>query len=236
MEHKEHILEDKEFGPMLIRVNARARRLIFRTREDGVHVTVLPGTSLAEVKRALEELRPRLRAAAAEKQNRKLIDLDYRIDTEFFKLALVAGQRARFLSRSELGEMQIICPPDADFSDRNLQSWLRKVIEEALRRNAKIILPPRLYMLSVKHNLPYKSVKINSSSGRWGSCSMRGNINLSYYLVLLPKHLIDYVLLHELAHTREMNHGERFWALLDKLTEGKAEALRMELKQYRTEF
>ncbi|WP_373802195.1 M48 metallopeptidase family protein, partial [Bacteroides heparinolyticus] len=65
---------------------------------------------------------------------------------------------------------------------------------------------------------------------------MRGNINLSYYLVLLPKHLIDYVLLHELAHTREMNHGERFWALLDKLTEGKAEALRMELKQYRTEF
>lgn len=162
--------------------------------------------------------------------------MDYRIDTEFFKLTLVSGQRERFLSRSELGEMQIICPPDADFSDENLQAWLRKVIEEALRRNAKIILPPRLYMLSMQHNLPYKSVKINSSSGRWGSCSTRGNINLSYYLVLLPKHLIDYVLLHELAHTREMNHGKRFWALLDRMTDGRAQALRTELRKYKTEI
>ena len=173
---------------------------------------------------------------ARKKQTRPLIDLNFRIDTEFFKLSLVSGQHERFLSRSELGEMQIICPPGADFADAELQVWLRKVIEEALRRNAKIILPPRLYMLSQKHNLPYQSVKINSSSGRWGSCSARRTINLSYYLVLLPKHLIDYVLLHELSHTREMNHGERFWALLDELTEGKAQALRKELRQYRTEF
>lgn len=132
--------------------------------------------------------------------------------------------------------MQIICPPDADFADENLQAWLRKVIEETLCRNAKVILPPRLQMLSAKHNLPYRSVKINSSHGRWGSCSAQGNINLSYYLVLLPAHLIDYVLLHELAHTREMNHGEGFWALLDKLTDGKAQPLREELKGYRTEL
>ena len=183
----------------------------------------------------MEQLRPRLRAAR-QQQSRPLIDLDYRIDTEFFKLSLVGGERDRFLSRSELGEMQIICPPDADFSNKELQAWLRKVIEEALRRNAKIILPPRLYALSLRHNLPYKSVKINSSSGRWGSCSARGNINLSYFLVLLPKHLIDYVLLHELAHTREMNHGERFWALLDGMTDGKAQLLRSELRKYRTDF
>ena len=118
--------------------------------------------------------------------------------------------------------MQIICPPDADFSDEKLQAWLRNVIEEALRRNAKIVLPPRLYMLSMQHNLPYKSVKINSSSGRWGSCSAQGNINLSYYLVLLPKHLIDYV--------------ERFWDLLDRMTDGKAQALRAELRKYQTKI
>jgi len=231
----EEILEDKELGRFVIKVNTRARRLTFRTRDDAVYVTIPPGTRLAEVKNAIEELRSRLRVAR-KKHTRPLIDLNYRIDTEFFKLSLVSGQRERFLSRSELGEMQIICPPGADFADEGLQAWLRKVIEEALRRNAKIILPPRLYMLSQRHNLPYQSVKINSSSGRWGSCSTRGNINLSYYLVLLPKHLIDYVLLHELTHTREMNHGERFWALLDELTEGKSQALRNELKQYRTEF
>jgi predicted metal-dependent hydrolase len=112
--------------------------------------------------------------------------LDYRIETEYFKLSLVAGERDRFLAHSELGEMRIVCPPTADFTDSKLQEWLHKVIEEALRRNAKVILPPRLYMLSGRHNLPYKSVKINSSSGRWGSCSAQGNINLSYYLVLQP--------------------------------------------------
>lgn len=228
----ERIIEDKELGKVFVGVNTRAKKLIFRVKEGALHVTVPPGTTLAEVKNAIEQLRPRLKEAK-EKQMRPLIDLNYRIDAEFFKLTLVNGQRERFLSRSELGEMQIICPPNADFSDENLQAWLRKVIEEALRRNAKVILPPRLYMYSMQHNLPYKSVKINSSSGRWGSCSTRGTINLSYYLMLLPKHLIDYVLLHELAHTREMNHGERFWALLDKLTDGKSLALRNELKQYR---
>ena len=229
------ILKDDELGTLFVRVNARARRLTFRVKEDGIYVTVPPRTSLAEVKRAVEQLRPRLREAR-QKQARKLLDLDYRIDTEFFKLTLVSGQREQFLSRSESGEMQIICPPDTDFTDGNLQAWLHKVLEEALRRRAKAILPPRLQMLSTKHNLPYKSVRINSSSGRWGSCSAQGSINLSYYLVLLPSHLVDYVLLHELAHTREMNHGEGFWALLDRLTDGKARALREELRKYRTEI
>lgn len=229
----EHTIEDKELGRVFIRVNSRAKKLIFRSKDGVIHVTVPSRTTLAEVKKAIDQLRPRLNEAR-QKQVRKLIDLNYRIDAEFFKLTLVSGQRERFLSRSELGEMQIICPPDADFADENLQAWLRKVIEEALRRNAKVILPPRLYMLSMQHNLPYKSVKINSSTGRWGSCSARGSINLSYFLMLLPKHLIDYVLLHELAHTREMNHGEGFWALLDQLTDGKSLALKEELKLYRT--
>ena len=132
--------------------------------------------------------------------------------------------------------MEIVCPPYADFADEKLQSWLHKVIEESLRRNAKSILPSRLAFLSKQYGLPYSSVKINSSQGRWGSCSARKAINLSYYLVLLPSHLIDYVLLHELCHTREMNHSERFWALLNQYTEGKALTLRGELRKYRTEI
>lgn len=229
------IIEDKELGRLVVRVNTRARRLVFRTKSDAIYVSVPPHATMQEVKNAIEKLRGKL-VASRQKLERPLIDLDYRIDTEYFKLSLVSGQRDRFLAHSELGEMRIICPPTADFADEKLQAWLRKVIEEALRRNAKIILPPRLYMLSSRHNLPYESVQINSSRGRWGSCSSRKKINLSYFLVLLPKHLIDYVLLHELCHTREMNHGERFWALLNSLTDGKALALREELRKHRTEI
>lgn len=235
MEKKEKILEDKELGPLVIRVNPRAKRLTFRAKSDAIYVSVPSGTTSKEITDAINQLREKLRGLK-EKVVRPLIDLDYRIDTEYFKLSLVSGQRDKFLAHSELGEMRIVCPPSANFADEQLQEWLHKVIEEALRRNAKIILPMRLYQLSGEHNLPYKSVKINSSRGRWGSCSARKAINLSYFLVLLPPHLIDYVLLHELCHTREMNHGDRFWALLNSMTDGKAFELREELKSYKTEL
>lgn len=228
---------DKELGHLIVRVNPRAKRLTFRTKPDAIYVSVPPGTTNKDIQNAIESLRHKLRAAKQRLPEDKKIDLDFRIDTPFFKLSLATGQqRDKFLAHSELGEMKIICPPTANFDDEGLQEWLRKVIEEALRRNAKIILPPRLYMLSGKHNLPYNKVKINSSRGRWGSCSAKKDINLSYFLVLLPQHLIDYVLLHELCHTREMNHSDRFWDLLNSVTDNKAFALRNELKGYKTEI
>lgn len=232
----EKTIEDKELGQLIVRINPRARRLTFRTKSDAIYVTVPTGTTTREIQSAVEELRDKLRAARRRLPVYQRVDLDFRIDAPYFKLSLVGGQRDKFLAHSELGEMKIICPPTADFDDVNLQAWLRKVIEEALRRNAKIILPPRLYMLSNRHNLPYGKVKINSSRGRWGSCSAKKDINLSYFLVLLPQHLIDYVLLHELCHTREMNHSDRFWALLNSFTDGKALELRNELKGYKTDF
>ena len=232
---KEAVIEDEELGRLVVRVNQRAKSLVFRTKSDAIYVSVPSGTTRKEIKQAVENLRGKL-LASRRRLNRPLIDLNYKIDTEFFKLSLISGDKEQFFANSRLGFMQIICPPTADFTDENLQDWLRKVIEESMRRNAKSILPPRLERLSKQCGLSYTSVKINSSQGRWGSCSGRKDINLSYYLVLLPSHLIDYVLLHELCHTREMNHSECFWALLNQLTEGKALALREELKKYRTEI
>ena len=232
---KEAVIEDEELGRLVVRVNQRAQSLVFRTKSDAIYVSVPSGTTMKEIKQAVENLRGKL-LASRRRLNRPLIDLNYKIDTEFFRLSLISGDKEQFFANSRLGFMQIICPPTADFADENLQDWLRKVIEESMRRNAKSILPPRLERLSKQCGLSYTSVKINSSQGRWGSCSGRKDINLSYYLVLLPSHLIDYVLLHELCHTREMNHSERFWSLLNQFTEGKALALRGELKKYRTEI
>lgn len=222
---------DAELGTVVVRVNPRARRLIFRAVEGGFVATVPLGATWGDVARGLETLRPRLREAQA-RRSEKLIDLNYRIEAEHFKLTLVERDTQRFQARSELGAMQILCPRDTDFSNPQLQIWLKKVIGEALRKNAKLVLPLRLYALSKRHGLPFHEVKINSSSGRWGSCSTRKDINLSYYLLLLPQHLIDYVLLHELTHTRVMNHSAEFWEMLDRLTDGRCEVLRRELKEF----
>lgn len=229
----ECMLTDPELGEIRLRTNARARRLTFRVKDGSLWASLPPGTALAEVRRAVEQLRPRLRAACLANR-RAFIDLGYCIETDFFRLSLAEGNVGRFLSRSSANALQIVCPPGTDFRDPALQDWLHKVVVEALRRRAKEILPARLDGLARRHDLAYRQVRINTGHTRWGSCSAGRNINLSCYLLLLPGRLVDYVLLHELAHTREMNHGERFWKLLDELTGGKAQLLRREMKQYRT--
>lgn len=229
------VMEDKELGRIVVRVNARARRLVFRAKADALYVSVPPGTAAEELRRAVDKLRDKLRKARR-KAVLPPVDLNFSIDADCFKLSLVEGETERFLATSRPGFVRIVCPSGTDFTDGRVQEWLRKVVGEALRRNAKLILPARLKRLSERCGLPYRSVKINSSRGRWGSCSARKDINLSFYLLLLPSRLIDYVLLHELCHTREMNHGERFWELLNRLTDKRASALRLELKNFRLDF
>ena len=130
----------------------------------------------------------------------------------------------------------ICCPPRVDFSQKAVQDLLRNAIIRALKKSAEAYLPPLLAELAEHYGFKYKKVKITGSKSRWGSCSATGSINLSCYLMLLPPHLMDYVLLHELTHTKEMNHGPKFWEILDELTEGKAKTLRAELKNFRTSF
>ena len=65
---------------------------------------------------------------------------------------------------------------------------------------------------------------------RWGSCTVKNGINLNSWLLMLPDYLSDYVILHELAHTRYRDHGPRFWEYLDVLTEGRSKELRKELR------
>ena len=115
------IIEDDELGRLIVRVNSRARRLVFRTKSDAVYVSVPPGTTLKEVKQAVENLRGKL-LASRQKLARPLIDLNYKIDAEHFKLSLVSGEKDQFLANSRLGVMEIVCPPHADFTDEKLQS------------------------------------------------------------------------------------------------------------------
>lgn len=226
---------DHELGKVVVATSARSRNFVFSVRPDGIRVSAPLEVSMSKIQLELEKMRPKLKEAY-DKHSHPLIDLNYTIDTHFFKMKVVTANVDTFTVRSELGNMKIMCPRNATFNNDKLQEWFREMIVDALRRNAKIVLTQRLYMFSETHKLPYKSVKINASKGRWGSCSTKGNINLSCYLMLLPLHLIDYVLLHELTHTVEMSHSDKFWEYLDKLTERKSKILRQELKDYSTTF
>jgi predicted metal-dependent hydrolase len=121
-------------------------------------------------------------------------------------------------------------------ADNDIQTWITKTLEAFARKRVKERLIPRLLNMAAERSLNLNNVKVSSAKGRWGSCSSKGNINLSLYLVLLPRHLQDYVLQHELTHLVEMNHSPRFWARLDEVCEGKAKALRKEMRGYNTSF
>ncbi|RLC31268.1 MAG: hypothetical protein DRH32_04510 [Deltaproteobacteria bacterium] len=99
------------------------------------------------------------------------------------------------------------------------------------RAKARKKLVRRLDELAVKYGFSYNRVFVRNQKTRWGSCSVKNNINLNVNLVNLPGELLDYVILHELMHTRIRNHGKIFWKELDLLM-GDARQLDKELNRY----
>ena len=97
------------------------------------------------------------------------------------------------------------------------QKALRDVLAEVLREEAKILLPQKLSYFAEQYGFKFRKVTIKHNSSNWGSCSRAGNINLNLNLIRLPESLCDYVLLHELCHLKEPNHGPHFHALLERL-------------------
>ena len=85
---------------------------------------------------------------------------------------------------------------------------------------AKKKLTNRLKQLAVQYGFTYNRVTIRNQKTRWGSCSSKNSISLNMKLVLLPDELVDYVILHELVHTRVHNHSKKFWGELDKYVLG----------------
>ena len=229
------VIPDTDFGQIIIRTRITARNISMRTKADGLHVTVPPYCLTSKIMSVVEEYRSRL-LEKWEKVVPQPLDLNFRIDTPCFRLHLEQGRFSRFTLRTDEEGITIYCPPDIDFSQKAIQELLRSAIIRALKKSAQTYLPPLLNELAAHYGFAYRKVKITGSKSRWGSCSAIGSINLSCYLMLLPPRLMDYVLLHELTHTREMNHGPKFWEILDSLTEGKAHTLRAELKNFRTSF
>ena len=103
---------------------------------------------------------------------------------------------------------------------------LRPTLESHFRRAARIELPPRTWELAAVSGVEVREVTVRDQRTRWGSCSTSGQISLNWRLVQAPGFVADYIILHELMHVREMNHSERFWALVEGVCPRRLEAER----------
>ena len=121
-----------------------------------------------------------------------------------------------------VGRMQHLAETNTDFLQK-----LPAIPDTKARQ--KITL--RLAELSTLHGLPYSHVSIRRQKTRWGSCSHHNAISLNIRLARLPQELMDYVILHELLHTRIKGHGSDFWQALDNLVDN-ARKLRHQLRNY----
>lgn len=114
-----------------------------------------------------------------------------------------------------------------------VQKKLNEAAGKVLKKEAGALLPQQLMHYAKTYGYSVRSVGIKALQSRWGSCSTRGDIILNSYLMQLPWPLIDYVLLHELAHLRHHNHGKEFWADVEKMLPV-YKARRQALKKYPT--
>lgn len=207
------IIHDEEFGKITIRRSARASQVRLRVAPDGTLRASLPlyaPTFL--VKKLIKNSRTELRALLSESSPKTI-----------YKNGMQIGKSHSLLVRETTGQLKITrsgqhitvwLPSHKTLDDTDVVRELRDMVITALRTEAKSYLPKRLAFLAEKLGLSYEKVRFSHASGRWGSCSSNGTISLNIALMKLPFELIDYVLVHELAHTKQMNHSESFWQVV----------------------
>lgn len=219
-------------GMVTFRQSPKARHYSLKISKGKVLAVMPVGGNEALMRRFINENRARIETALVKHPERPPLDESTDLRATTFRVRICRSERKDFRMRLQDEVLSVECPSETCFSDTKVQELLRSMIERALRHEAKRLLPDRLSGLAGHYGFCFNEVKINNSKSHWGSCTSRKNINLSLSLMLLPWHLVDYVLLHELCHTVEMSHNDRFWALMDKVTDGRALALRRELKGY----
>jgi predicted metal-dependent hydrolase len=156
--------------------------------------------------------------------DRSRVGKSYRVMYVYSPLAKRTSTRLSAAEIKVVSHLPLVAPA--------VQSAVKKTAERALRKEAEKLLPPRLDELAKKHGFTYKSVRIKKLTSRWGSCSSERVITLNYFLMQLPWRLIDYVLIHELVHTKHLNHSSGFWSEFDRTMPG-AKKIRAELKAHR---
>ncbi len=209
-------------GPLVViyarHPRAKRYRLLFR-RDGTARCTVPRRGTLAEAKRFVaendvwltERLRKHLGSARAPRPLRP------------GGTVLVGGEEAELRVETGGGEAPAVARlPGMEFPVDLTAPDLRPQVDLALRKAATASLPKRTQELALAHGLEdrIRRVSVRDQRTRWGSCSRRGVISLNWRLVQVPESVRDYIILHELAHLKHMDHSARFWAEVARICPG----------------
>jgi hypothetical protein len=199
--------------PFAVRVSPRARRLTARVHVGGrVEIVVPVGVNAHAVRDFVHRFTPWINRKVAAMRSFVAPSEPVPPSIEF----ALTGERMAVEWRSGTarklqvqGDRIIVQAPDDSAARNLLQGWLKVAAEERLA--------PRLLELAAGLKYPVSRVRIRCQRTRWGSCSTRGTVSLNCSLVFLAPEVVRYLFIHELAHTKHMNHSASFWRLVEKL-------------------
>jgi predicted metal-dependent hydrolase len=232
----EKIMYVEGVGNVKFRKNKRSKNISISMRPGrGIMVTFPFFVSYNSAKKIAEQKKEWIKT-----QQPKIDAIENK--STFFSEKTIFKTRSRKLEISNHNEnsikttitnhtIEIKYPANENIQSMQVQQTIKNSIIKALRFEAKEYLPQRVKFLAEKHNFTYRNIYIKNNKTLWGSCSGVNNINLNLHLVRLPDHLIDYIIIHELCHTKEKNHGKKFWNLMDSIL-GNAKLYSKELKNY----
>lgn len=205
--------------PYTLRRSPRARYLRIKVcPREGVVVILPRGADPAQAEAFLAQRRDWVEralaqvAAQAQRQARRREQLPERIVLPALaeELQVVYRHRAIPARAQARASGLLITGPLED------RAGLRAALRRWLLRTGQAHLPGWLARVSGETALGYRAVRVRAQRTLWGSCTRQGNISLNCKLLLLPPALVRYVMIHELAHTRHLNHSARFWGLVER--------------------
>jgi predicted metal-dependent hydrolase len=207
-------IDDPEFGAVAVRRSKLSRHVKLKIDQRGsISISMPLRTPLFLAKSLLAESRAQIRqhltAALSQQallQHGELIGKSHR---------LIITMGSAFQSRLAGTELHVALPAHVDPRSREAQLFIKQAALKALRTQAKAYLTRRLEALARDYGFRFTTIRFSNAGTRWGSCSSNGTISLNIWLMQLPFELIDYVLIHELCHTKHMNHSPQFWALVE---------------------
>ncbi|RYY79090.1 MAG: M48 family peptidase [Moraxellaceae bacterium] len=199
------------------RVKSNARRLKLRIEHHQVYLTIPPRTVEKDIQVFLKQSEPWLintwnRHYAANITTtvpKNGEQIHFPLGQKTYQILLNSDSADDVENRSKLIIEDNLLIVEANQAGNLLKTWIRQ--------QASIYLPKQLAQLANQYGFVYQSCQVRHAKTRWGSCSSQQSISLNAALLLLPIELVNYVLLHELCHTRQLNHSARFWQEMQRV-------------------